>query len=233
MNMKKMITGIALQLASAMAGANHYQAELNIVSADRNTIAVSLDHQYYSPFTSRFDAFNIQPGCHYVSIVKRYFLTTRPFGHHRGYKDEVVYSGYLEFPAASRVSGTLDCFNRLALNVQSMRFQENNFHHTNYLAPHFIGMDEVSFRELKSVIADRWFESSKLEVAKQGISGSSISSAQLAELMSMFSFESSKLELAKFSYTYVADKQKFFLVNDAFSFESSISELDRYVRGRI
>lgn len=228
--MKKMFTGIALQFATAIAGANHYDAELNLVSADRNMISVSLDNNYYSPFTSNFGLGNIQPGTHYVRIVKRYFLNSHRFSHHRGFKDEVVYSGYLEFPVASRISGTLDCFNRLSLNVQNLGYQENYYQPSNYIAPLCIGMDEVSFRELKKVIANRWFESGKLEVSKQGISGSTISSAQLAELMSMLSFESSKLELAKFAYSYVADRQKFFLVNDAFSFESSISELDRYIR---
>ena len=48
--------------------------------------------------------------------------------------------------------------------------------------------------------------------------------------MGLLSFESNKLELAKFAYRFVADKQKFFLVNDSFTFESSIGELDRFVR---
>jgi hypothetical protein len=228
--MKKMITGIALQFATAIAGANHYQSELTLVSADQNMIAVSLDNNFYSPFTSNFGVSNIQPGMHYVSIVKRYFLSSHNFYGQRRFKDEVVYNGYLEFPAASRITGTLDCFNRLSLNMQTMQYQQNYFQNTNYVAPHCIGMDEATFRELKNVVANRWFDSSKLEVAKQGVSNSSISSAQLAELMDMLSFESSKLELAKFAYRYVADKQKFFIVNDAFSFESSISELDRFVR---
>ncbi|HLG35938.1 MAG TPA: DUF4476 domain-containing protein [Bacteroidia bacterium] len=228
--MKKILAGMALQFATAFAGADHYQSELNLVSADRNMIAVSLDNNYYSPFTSNFGAGNIQPGTHYISIVKRYFLNTHGFSHHRNYKDEVVFRGYLEFPVASRISGTLDCFNRLSLNIQNIGYQENYFQNTNYIAPPYIGMDEHSFRELKSVIANRWFDSSKLEVAKQGISGSAISSAQLAELMGLLSFESNKLELAKFAYRFVADKQKFFLVNDSFTFESSIGELDRFVR---
>ena len=228
--MKKMFTGIALQFATVIAGANHYDAELNLVSADRNLISVSLDNNYYSPFTSNFGAVNIQPGTHYVRIVKRYFLNKPRSSHHRKFKDEVVFSGYLEFPVASRIIGTLDCFNRLSLNVENLYYQENYFQQPNYTAPHCIGMDEISFRELKNIIVNRWFDSSKIEVAKQGISGSAISSSQLAELMDLLSFESSKLDLAKFAYRYVSDKQKIFLVNDAFSFESSISELDRYIR---
>ena len=223
-----MITGIALQLTTAIAGANHQQSELNVVSNDRNMIAVSLDNNYYSQFTPAFNVYGIQPGCHYVSIVKRYFS---PRGHAwgRGYKDEVVYSGYLEIPVASRVNGSIDCRNRLSLNVQHFGFPDDCYHTMNCEMPCIIGMDAVSFNELKRVVANRWFDSSKLEVAKQGISGSAISSAQLAELMGLLSFESSKLELAKFGYQYVADKQKFYIVNDAFSFESSISELNRFI----
>jgi hypothetical protein len=227
--MKKIIAGIALQLASVIAGANHYQSELKVVSADRNMISVSLDNNYYSPFTSNFGVGNIQPGTHYVSIMKRYFLTTH-HPRHRKYKDEVVFSGYVDFPAASRISGTLDCFNRLSFNIENRYYEQHYLQPIAYTAPYCVGIDEISFCELKHVVANRWFDSSKLEVAKQGIAGSSVSAAQLAELMGLLSFESSKLELAKFAYPYVADKQRFFIVNDIFSFESSISELDRYVR---
>ena len=229
--MKKLITGIALQLASAIAGANHYQSELNLVSADRNMISVSLDNNYYSQFTSDFNMCDIQPGCHYVTIVKRYF-NARCHAWGRGYRDAVVYSGYLEFPAASRISATLDCFNRLSMNIQSLCFSENNFHNTVYALPYSYGMDAASFGELKNIIANRSFDSSKLQVAKQAIANSAISSSQLAELMNMLTFESTKLDLAKFGYAYVVDKQKFYIVNNVFTFESSISELKNYIARR-
>ena len=230
--MKKLITGIALQLASAIAGANHYQSELNLVSTDRNMISVSLDNNYYSRFASNFNVCGIQPGCHYVSVVKRYFRTAHCFPGYQGYRDEVVYNGYLEFPPASRITATLDCSNRLSLHMQNVCFNENNFQNTNYIIPHCLGMDAKAFSDLKCVISNRWFESGKLEVTKQAITNSAVSSSQLAELMSLLSFESSKLELAKFGYAQVVDKQKFFLVNDAFSFESSISELNNYISRR-
>lgn len=225
--MKKMIAGIALQFATAIAGAHHEQSELNIVSNDRNMISVSLDNNYYSQFTPAFNVCGIEPGCHYVIIVKRYF---NPHGHAwgRGYRDEVVYSGYLQIPFASRVLGAIDCRNILSLNVQQLG-PPVSYYEDSHCGRPYIGMDPQSFNKLKQVVANRWFDSSKLEVAKQGISGYAISSAQLAELMGLLSFESSKLELAKFGYQYVADKQKFYIVNDAFSFESSISELNRFI----
>jgi hypothetical protein len=48
--------------------------------------------------------------------------------------------------------------------------------------------------------------------------------------MSLFNFESSRLEFAKFAYGYTYDLGNYFIVNDAFNFESSISELDRYIQ---
>ena len=228
--MKKIITGIALQLASVLAGANHFKSELNLISTDRNMISVSLDNNFYSCFTPELNVSGIQPGCHYVTVVKRYFRPGYRFSNRGASRDEVVYRGYVEFPAASRICASLDGYNRLSLNVQSLCFNENNSQNQVCVLPCTFGMDAASFQELKNIIASRWFDSGKLETAKQAITNSSISSAQLVELMGMLSFESSKLDLAKFSYQHTVDKQKFFIVNDAFSFESSISELNDYIR---
>jgi hypothetical protein len=47
--------------------------------------------------------------------------------------------------------------------------------------------------------------------------------------MKLFSFESSRLEFAKFAYKYTWDINNYFLLNDAFDFESSIDELNKYI----
>jgi len=49
--------------------------------------------------------------------------------------------------------------------------------------------------------------------------------------MNMLTFESSKLELAKAGYAFVTDRQNFYLVNNSFTFDSSISELEHFIHG--
>ena len=47
--------------------------------------------------------------------------------------------------------------------------------------------------------------------------------------MRLFNFEASKLDFAKFAYKYTYDQKNYYKVNDAFEFESSISELTTFI----
>ncbi|MBK5285016.1 MAG: hypothetical protein JJE25_06405, partial [Bacteroidia bacterium] len=143
-SMKKITTGIALQLASVIAGANHYQSEFNLTSTDRNLVAVSLDNNQFSEFASNLTINDIQPGFHYVRVVKRYFRPVNRFSHYFGYRDEVVYNGYIEVPVASRVIATLDYLNRFSMAIQNTNFNGNNFNNTNYSLPYYMGMEAVT-----------------------------------------------------------------------------------------
>jgi hypothetical protein len=91
-------------------------------------------------------------------------------------------------------------------------------------------VSDATFQQIKNTIQSRDFESDKLTIAKQVISTNCLLSKDVKEIMSLFNFESSRLEFAKFAYGYTYDLGNYFIVNDAFNFESSISELDRYIQ---
>ncbi len=90
-------------------------------------------------------------------------------------------------------------------------------------------MSQADFCSLKSSIANRPFDSSRLMIAKQAISTNYMSAAQVTELVDMMTFETSKLELAKFAYQYTIDKGNYYKVNDAFTFDSSVRELMNFI----
>ena len=48
----------------------------------------------------------------------------------------------------------------------------------------------------------------------------------------LFSFEDSKLDFAKYCYGYTYDLGNYYMVNDAFDFESTIEELNNYINQR-
>jgi hypothetical protein len=50
--------------------------------------------------------------------------------------------------------------------------------------------------------------------------------------MTLFDFENTKLDFAKFAYDRTYDRANYYKVNDAFEFESSIEDLNRYIGGR-
>ena len=94
-------------------------------------------------------------------------------------------------------------------------------------------MSPTDFATAKSSISSKSFEDSKLTIAKQIFGSNCLLSSQVKEIMSLFSFEDSKLEFAKFAYGKTYDTGNYFKVNDAFTFESSIDELNTYISGNI
>jgi hypothetical protein len=93
------------------------------------------------------------------------------------------------------------------------------------------GMDQQDYEDAYQLISEESFDSSKLALAKQVISSNPMTASQILEICKLFSFESNKLEFAKFAYTNCVDKNKYYLLNEAFSYNSSKRELDEYIKG--
>ena len=81
------------------------------------------------------------------------------------------------------------------------------------------------------MIADESFDSSRLELAKQIVSTNPMSVNQIIGICKLFSFESNKLDFAKFAYRHCTDRNRYFMVNEVFNFESSKRELRDYMMG--
>ena len=92
------------------------------------------------------------------------------------------------------------------------------------------GMNDREFNQVLQSISKEWLESNKLKSATQIVKTNSLTSAQVKQLVLLFSFESNKLELAKQAYQNTVDKKNYFMINDVFSFNSSKDELARFIR---
>jgi len=91
-------------------------------------------------------------------------------------------------------------------------------------------MSSQDLQDAKKSISSKSFEDSKLTIAKQITSSNCLLCSQVKEIMSLFSFEDSRLEFAKFAYDFVYDLNNYYKLNDAFTFESSIDELNTYLK---
>jgi len=203
-----------------------------------------------------FSAGSIQPGTHKLKVI-RYFKN--PYSYYPVQK--VVYKGWITIPPKSIVYAQINCRNQFDVvkimpyftppsngwgcgngwddddcedewlrirNKLRIRRQWMGKSCASY-AP--MCMPDMQFMQLKNSIESKSFESSKLQMAKQALNANYFSSAQAADLMSVFSFESTRLDFAKYAYAKVIDKQNYYLVNNAFSFESSIQDLNQYIAG--
>jgi hypothetical protein len=93
-------------------------------------------------------------------------------------------------------------------------------------------MSSGSFSTAKESINSKSFEDSKMTVAKQVAKANCLSCNQIKEILALFSFEDSKLAFAKFAYDFCYNKAEYYTINDVFSFESSIDDLNKYIESK-
>lgn len=235
--MKNTLTILALLIALTSANGNpkHSGSELNLKLYDQGIFTLELDNESVNYPSNSFTFKNLKPGKHYLKVFRHYGSSCG-----NNIMPRMIYNGYIHIPPKSRIYAIIDLYNQFEpysiVEKQNGHWcdDEEDFQFTNNgcgnAYPDAPGcMSASGFARLKSSVMNVPFESDKLKIAKQGIAANGISSVQILELMELFSFESTKLKLAKFAYAYTFDKQNFFLVNNGFSFSSSINELNKFV----
>ncbi|MER3497909.1 MAG: hypothetical protein C4308_04375 [Chitinophagaceae bacterium] len=91
-------------------------------------------------------------------------------------------------------------------------------------------MSDYDFDRVLNNISRERFESNMMKSAQQIIATNFFTSAQVKQMLQLFSFEDSKLKLAKLAYDKTVDQRNFYVVNEVFSFSSSKDELAHYIR---
>ena len=109
----------------------------------------------------------------------------------------------------------------------TLHFYENQLN-SNIL----LGLNPADFNQAKEQIKNESFDNSRLNLAKQIVSGNGMNAAQITEICKLFSFENNALEFAKFAYQYCLDANKYYLVNEAFKHDSSKRELNEFINGK-
>lgn len=190
---------------------------------------------------------NIQPGEHYLRVVK--------IGINVPAQENVIFDGKIKIPAGD-IYAVIDEYNAFMVykkksygynrNIPSGSFSRkcggdgsssnnnNNNNNNQNVADECRGklMTKEDYKDLKTSIGNRNFESTNVTLLKSAIDNNYFTSEQIREMMVYFTFEDSKLEVAKYSYKKVCDKNNFFKVYDAFSFDSSVNELKDYISGK-
>jgi hypothetical protein len=110
---------------------------------------------------------------------------------------------------------------------------------SHYMMPGYTGaigcpwpMDQSAFSGALATINGQSFEDNKLQIAQQVFTSNCMTTAQVSQIMGLFSFEDSKLEFAKFAYGRTYDLSNYFMVNNAFTFSSSVDELNSFIQSQ-
>lgn len=90
-------------------------------------------------------------------------------------------------------------------------------------------MQPTEIERLIDALKKRPFDDDKMVLARQVLRESTFYAEDLKRILMLFSFDSKKLELAKALYHNTYDKRNFYVVYDAFRFNSDRRELENYV----
>ncbi|SIS66300.1 protein of unknown function [Chryseobacterium ureilyticum] len=91
-------------------------------------------------------------------------------------------------------------------------------------------MDNNTFRRFFDMMKkNESFDDGKIALINQQMRNSMFTAEQIRDLVKSLSFDKNKLSLAKSMYRNCADKDRYFVVYDAFDFESSKRELMNYI----
>lgn len=200
-------------------------SEFSLRLFDNSSFTLVFDNEVFDQITGSISFQNVSPGKHYMRVGK---LRVSPHGGIIGLP-KIIYEGMIHIRSGREIYAVIDHLGRYI--VEEEYSLHNNYPPAAppvYIPPY---MNNNDFSMLKSSIDRLSFESSKFELARQAASSNILTSFQVYEIMELFTFESTKVDFAKCAYTKVFDKNNYYLVNNAFTFSSSITELDRYING--
>jgi len=198
---------------------------LTIRMYDNSPFDIIFNGQLYRNVHGSITFSHFRPGRNHIKIFKYTYYPNGSISAH----PRVVFDGMVRLRADREVFAMIDRFGRYIVEEEYIISHAPNHPAPPVYAPPY--MSDYDFMHLRASIVRLSFDSSRLNLAKQGVSSNIVTAAQVRELMSLLTFESNRLELAKFAYHYTFDKHRYFIVNDAFTFSSSIRSLDRYISG--
>lgn len=259
--MKTIISTLILGLSFLTLQASHLSSQLNINTRGISQMLINLDGHVHKTSGNSYALGEVAPGKHRLSVTaleqgyrgyvqKVIYQGIIDVPHASIVTAEVAHNGQLIVNSQPKLGPCGHPMNARGVCMHGChRPRPNNVHvrpnnavlvstrptqvvnHCPPPAPAYLGMHPQTFQDVMRTVDNQSFSNSKMAVAKQAIAANGISSRQVLDMMNLFGFESYKVELAKFAYGYVADPQNYWVVNDGFSFSSSVRELDHYIAG--
>lgn len=225
---------IAVLLSTNYVSANHLSGELQIINPQHGVFSVQIDHGNFKPEASTHIFRNISAGKHFIKLAE---INYDRFGRRNIniFNQQEIY-----IEPGMRNIAVLNAYDELVV-VQRERINNHTpvvcgtVQVNPYPVPPIpvqpIGLSEHEFNQFLSMVNRQSFESTRLNLMKNFIQQNNLNSHQVRRLMQALTFESSKLRIAKLAYSSVIDPNNYYVVNDAFTFESSIRQLNRVLYG--
>lgn len=241
----------SLFLSVSVFAAAKPTSTLTIKSADNSDIRVVLDGKRFEPNDNALMISNLNEGVHSVKVYKQ-----RGNGAFNilGKRYELVYNTSLNLKKRTHLFVTIERNGRISMTESKVkgngnfddsygrdrdRDRDDDYYDYDrdgqwgdYDAPasYGRGMSNSEFSRVLQSIDKEWLEGNKLKSATQVVRNNQLTSAQVKQLVQLFGFENNKLELAKQAYANTVDKRNYDIIFDVFSFSTSRTELERFIR---
>lgn len=163
--------------------------------------------------------------------------------------NNIIFNNYVQLSMNTRTVAELDAYGNMSI-IQNLPITVTSWYNTQivgtvtnntgsvYTNPTHGGgvvnvydpQGEVSFQQFLTFLDSQSFDSGKLEEAKKYAALSNLSAQQISQIAKKFTYDSSRLEFAKAAYSTCRDKANYFLLKSTFTFSSSYSDLEEYIK---
>jgi len=227
--MKLLLLTLTLALQTYLSNAQDTNTELFLEIPERGRYTVSVNEDIVASDKPRFRFYSIETTNPSISILQngKQILKTRVrlTANNRTIFIFTKNKGLVELktlPLFLNKKYALDDWDGTISTLPDRSSRPGRLPETNL-------MSDATYQSLVSLVKKEGFDNTKVKIIKTSLLNSSASTAQLMGLLKTLDFENNRLDLAKYAFDYVADKQNFFKVTEAFDFSSSKDQLMDYI----
>jgi hypothetical protein len=197
-------------------------ANLTVQTYEMGHFSLELNGQFYDFNQNMFSMPNIMPGMYNVRLHR----WMPSFGNQGTWN--IVYQGVVQVLAMHNTVLNYNSWTGATVQHHPVVGGPNMPHPPNPGMPiggFFMGMDPMAFDQFMVQLNNISFDSNKLDFAKFAIRQNGITVAQLRQVLARFSFDSNRLNVAQFAYQFTIDRHNYFMLQDAFAFQSNFRRL--------
>jgi hypothetical protein len=242
------LTALFMSVALFATAQKSQNSILTIKSADKSDIRIVLDGKRFEPNANAIMLRGIDDGQHSIKVFRQ---KSGGLFNLSGKRYELVYNTTINLKKRTHLQITIERTGRISMQETRLKRdwaqQDRNWDNGDYgrgydyeqdgkwgdydsNEGYAAGMNDREFKNVLQAIDKEWLESNKLKSASQIVVNNSLTTAQVEQILLLFSFENNKLDLAKQAYANTVDKRNYSRLFDVFSFNSSKMELERYMQ---
>ncbi len=198
-------------------------------------LKIEIDGRQFAMKNNSITVGYLSEGYHQVKIYKESRKNGMGFG-----RRTVIFSNSIFLKRGFHTDITINRFGKVMQDEQRIDPRDDYYNdEDDYYDSGNDGMDNNQyhnvmgvreFSDVKDQLRKEWFENNRLTSVKFIIDRNNFTTAQVKELMLLFTFENNRLEVAKYAYCKTVDQRNYYQLNDALTFSSSKEELARFLR---